>query len=51
VGFRITNKGGYDQKNETRVVKLHIAAKDEKKNTKCIEISPSMLSLLSSSSR
>lgn len=38
MGFRITNKGGYDQKNETRVVKLHIAAKDEKKSTKCIEI-------------
>jgi hypothetical protein len=34
VGFRITNKGGYDQKNETRVVKLHIATKDEKKSIK-----------------
>jgi hypothetical protein len=32
VGFRITNKGGYDQTNETKVVRLCPTSKDEKKN-------------------
>jgi hypothetical protein len=51
VGFRITNKGGYDQTNETRVVRLCATSKDEKKILKCIRISPSMFLPLSSFSR
>jgi hypothetical protein len=51
VGFRITNKGGYDQTNETKVVRLCVTTKDEKKILKCIRISPSMLLPFSSFSR